>query len=286
MENIAYKDLENRSKIFIQKDISLITDSSLFKPNMPLQQPFRTLNPQIVLVMNGTAEFSINLIDYKLKKGNLLLLPINTLFQVLSRSDDFSLKLVDIHLPEIDKLLIFVLQLRKTLLEEADFICINRYFDLLNDCMCCPLENSQSMIHIIMALLFDADTILTQNAPHPTLLKREEELYIKFMKLLLKKYDILPRTVNFYADILKITANHLSSTVKRVSGHSPMYWINKITVSTAQLLLVNENLIMGDIAVKLGFTEQTSFSRFFKKEVGLSPIDYRKQQIEAKAQQG
>ena len=253
---------------------------------MPLQQPFRTLNPQVVLVMQGTAEFSINLINYKLQKGNLLLLPIGTLFQVHSRSVDFSLKLVDVHLPETDKLLLFVLQLRKTLLEEADFMRIDRYFDLLHDCLRSPLEISQSMNHIVMALLFDADTIMTQNVPHPTLLKREEELHAKFMKLLLKKYDILPRTVNFNADTLKITANHLSSMVKRVSGHSPMHWINKITVSTAQMLLVNENLNMGEIAVKVGFMEQASFSRFFKKETGISPIDYRKQQLEAMLQQG
>ena len=119
---------------------------------MPLQQPFRTLNPQVVLVMQGTAEFSINLINYKLQKGNLLLLPIGTLFQVHSRSVDFSLKLVDVHLPETDKLLLFVLQLRKTLLEEADFMRIDRYFDLLHDCLRSPLEISQSMNHIPHAL--------------------------------------------------------------------------------------------------------------------------------------
>ncbi|MBP5613979.1 MAG: helix-turn-helix domain-containing protein [Bacteroidales bacterium] len=57
-------------------------------------------------------------------------------------------------------------------------------------------------------------------------------------------------------------------------------------MSTAQMLLVNENLNMGEIAVKVGFMEQASFSRFFKKETGISPIDYSKQQLEAMLQQG
>ena len=83
-----------------------------------------------------------------------------------------------------------------------------------------------------------------------------------------------------------MTPNHLGITVKKVSGYPPLHWINKVSIEQSKFLLINDKLSTSDIAFKVGFADQTSFSRFFKKETGISPLDYRKQQLEAMLQQG
>jgi AraC-like DNA-binding protein len=286
INDIAINNAENNGQNLIRQNITLLSDTSLFRKSMPLRQPYRTMNPQISIVTQGTAEFNINLVNYKLHKGDLLLLPINTLFHVRSKSEDYNSKLLDFNLPHNNKLLLFVLQLRKTTLDDKDFLRINRYFELIQDCFNSTSENMWGVAHLVMALLYDADNILSSNQKQATLLKREEVLYSEFMQLLLREYETLPRTLEFYAETLKVTPNHLGITVKKVSGYPPLHWINKVSIEQSKFLLINDKLSISDIAFKVGFADQTSFSRFFKKETGISPLDYRKQQLEAMLQQG
>lgn len=56
--------------------------------------------------------------------------------------------------------------------------------------------------------------------------------------------------------------------------------INELRVEEAKRLLIekkNKNIL--DIALESGFNSHSAFQRFFKRFVGLSPRDYRKQQI-------
>ena len=284
MEGFARKNVEDKGQNLFLKEITMISDSSVYKQDMPLKHPFRTIHPQVVLVTQGNAEFSINLVSQKLQKGHLLLLPKHTLFHISNKSDDYSQKLIDFQLPESSRLQLFLLQLRKKVLDGPDYLRINRYFDLVYDCLHSQMDKWESLEHLMMALLYDADGVLSEASPLPTLLQREEQVYSKFMKQLLADYETLPRTVTYYADKLGITANYLSTAVRKVSGNPPMFWINKITVDTAKMLLVKDNFSMSDIARKVGFTEQASFTRFFKKEEGMNPLDYRKKFMGGKPQ--
>ncbi|MBO4403143.1 MAG: helix-turn-helix domain-containing protein [Bacteroidales bacterium] len=44
------------------------------------------------------------------------------------------------------------------------------------------------------------------------------------------------------------------------------------------MLLRENELTIGELAEKMGFVEQNSFSRFFKKETGMTPMEYRNSQ--------
>ena len=176
--------------------------------------------------------------------------------------------------------MLFMLQFRKTTLENHDFQHINRYFDLIGECLNSHHENMAGMAHLVMALLYDADNIISASQQHLSPLKREEELYSEFMQLLLREYDTLPRTLDFYAEAQKVTPNHLGVIVKKVSGNPPLHWINKVSIEQSKFMLNNDKLSINDIAFKAGFSDQTSFSRFFKKETGFSPLEYRRDYFE------
>lgn len=82
--------------------------------------------------------------------------------------------------------------------------------------------------------------------------------------------------VNFYAALLNVTPNHLNKCVKTVTGKSAVKWIDENILLEAKYLLFQTSLSVGEIAAKVGFEDQSYFSRFFKKAEGFSPVQYRK----------
>lgn len=84
------------------------------------------------------------------------------------------------------------------------------------------------------------------------------------------------REVSFYARELCITHKHLSRVVKEITGKTPHEIIAGETLAMAVQLLQNNNLLIQQVADILHFSDQAAFSKFFKKYVGMSPVEYRK----------
>jgi AraC-like DNA-binding protein len=82
--------------------------------------------------------------------------------------------------------------------------------------------------------------------------------------------------VEFYAQTLEITPNHLNKSVKSVTGKTAIAFLNEMRLAEAKSRLKHTELSIGEIAYQLGFEDQSYFSRFFKKATGKSPVDFRK----------
>jgi len=48
-------------------------------------------------------------------------------------------------------------------------------------------------------------------------------------------------------------------------------------VREATLLLKNSEMNISEIAYNLGFSDPLYFSKYFKKEIGVAPLQYRKE---------
>lgn len=284
LDRMVNSDAPNDRQNFITDDVSLITDNSLYRKNMPLQRIYQTANPEIILVMQGNADYNVNNLPYKLGKGDLFIVPIGTIFQVRFRSDDFKLKVIDYHLNQDNKMNYYALWLKRHHLTESDFFRVNHYYELIHECYSSHMEMRESVVYIVLALLHDINRTLAKDGNQTVTLKREEQVYVDFMKLLMEDYDMLPRAITYYSDKLNLNANLFGTIVKKVSGLSPLNWINRVTMDTARSMLINGSASMSDIARKVSFTEQASFTRFFKKEEGMSPLDYRKKFMGRKPQ--
>jgi len=101
-------------------------------------------------------------------------------------------------------------------------------------------------------------------------------------KLLLKKYQAKidecfreRHEVSEYASMLHISAGHLSEVVKAQSGKPAIAHIHDRLVMEARRLLFHTQQSLKEIAFDLGFSEASYFNRFFKRETGLTPAEYR-----------
>ncbi|MDF3818377.1 helix-turn-helix domain-containing protein [Leptospira sp. 96542] len=84
------------------------------------------------------------------------------------------------------------------------------------------------------------------------------------------------RPVSYFANLLGITPGHLSDTVKGISGRSASDFIKENVIRRAIELLEYSDFRISDIAIQLNFHDSAYFTRFFKKETGLTPSDFRK----------
>lgn len=92
----------------------------------------------------------------------------------------------------------------------------------------------------------------------------------------LKQHFRKHRDVDFYAAQACLSTKHFSAVVKQETGHTAAYWIHHQVVAEAKMLLhIRHDLTVQAIADMLGFEDQATFSRYFRRETGLSPTDFR-----------
>lgn len=105
---------------------------------------------------------------------------------------------------------------------------------------------------------------------------RQREFFQKFLDFL-SLYCKRERSVQFYADKLKITPKYLSNLTNQFTGFSASILIDQyVAYSIKRMLYSNEHNIkkVSDI---YHFPSQSFFGRYFKRIVGVSPAAYIKE---------
>lgn len=224
---------------------------------------------RIVLITAGTATFEINLIGYELKKGDVLVIPQHNYISIPVVSDDFDGVIISFENSsvEIEK----CIHLRLSI---EDFERLRTYVNLLWITTRRP-HSIKSLSYLQAALLCDIQQMDVQRQKtNPMVRSRGEELFQKFLDA--HQSEHLPRSVKSYAEYLCVSPNHLSSVVQKESGRSVMSWLNAHCILRAKVMLLHTDKPMYIIAEELGFQSATFFSRFFHRETGVTPSDFRK----------
>ena len=126
----------------------------------------------------------------------------------------------------------------------------------------------------MMATLGD-EFIIQQHHEFAEQLTPHEELFERFYELIVDYYRE-SREVAFYADKLALTPKYFAKVIKQTTGMTATEWINRYVLVEAKWLLRHDRgKNVQQIAYLMGFTEQASFSRFFKTYEGVSPTEYR-----------
>lgn len=82
-------------------------------------------------------------------------------------------------------------------------------------------------------------------------------------------------SVGYCAEKLYLSPNYLGDLLKKETGKSAQEHIQLKLIDVAKEKIYDPNKTISEIAYELGFKYPQHFTRMFKKQVGMSPADYR-----------
>jgi len=89
-----------------------------------------------------------------------------------------------------------------------------------------------------------------------------------------------PLTLEVLANMCHGSPFHLQRTFKRIKNITPVEYIQMVRIEHAKNLLKTTEKSIGEIGVRIGLSNTPYFITLFKKKIGLTPLQYRKQLVE------
>lgn len=282
--------------ISIGDDFILAYQSSAADYKSSISYPCRIDGYIAVFCRKGNFKCSINLTDYEISDGMLILsIPENIirLEPIINNTASNKIELVIIAVSpkfmsnlkfDLNKLWMDALKVLKNpcmkLLPE-DIEIASRYLRLIDDVVATETKYVKESIAYLISSIFYlfgsfVDRSLTEEKEmdQNVTSTRNKRLFEQFIALV-TEYHNQERSVGFYADKLCITPKYLSKLIKLVSSMSAPEWINKYVILEAEQMLRNSDLSIKEIAYKLNFPNQSFFFKYFKGHTGFTPKQYR-----------
>lgn len=100
----------------------------------------------------------------------------------------------------------------------------------------------------------------------------------RFRSLLFQN-GIPMQRVHEYASALNLTPNYLNLVLKSVTGKNASEHIAEVIIIQTKYYLIHTKLSLKEVSDKMGFSSATYFTRFFKKQTGMNPLDWFNHQI-------
>ena len=124
----------------------------------------------------------------------------------------------------------------------------------------------QSEINTLLLELERMNMSVSNDINIPFLLQKYEDL--------IETQFITEKQVKKYAIQLGISANYLNVLSQKYFGKSALDMINERVILEIKRLLLRTNCSISEIAYKIGFNELSYFSRFFKRNTGMTPLEF------------
>jgi YesN/AraC family two-component response regulator len=143
-------------------------------------------------------------------------------------------------------------------------------------------ENTTDTKHTVasvklLALLYQVKEFTTAFSQWEQGFNSPQQILLQKFIQLVNNFYTEKRTVEEYAELLFVTPNHLSQSVKNASGKNALSFINDRIVTEAQSLIQYTDFDIAEIAYQLNFSDPANFGKFFKKHTGCTPVDFRRQ---------
>lgn len=274
------------NSVSLSEEMMIFPASNPFKASYPLR--FEGLI--IALVRNGYGKIGIDLRDYNIEPGSLLVIhPRNYIYSGEGRNIDLhvvacSREVVENVLPKLTDLMPLLMHHRAepvVKLSDEDANTLEMYYTLLRKQYLSPDTpfRKKKMMCMLQSALFEMMDIQSRREEIATRRKtRKEEIMARFILLVSENFRE-QRQIGFYSDQLCVSSKHLSSVVKEISGRTAGDWIENYVTVEAKVLLRTTDLPIQEIASRLHFTNQSFFGKYFKHQTGMSPSDYRKSEL-------
>lgn len=251
-------------------------------------KPLRTKGCMLLFCTSGYSVLECNFMRRVFKPGSLAVIFSDTLFSVEKVSAGFSA--IKIELPF-------------ALTDESTYVSSVSFFDWLDENQVCVIpEEKKEAIDLWLKGLdwierhseagyrnlmmrnhcqnfflgFESVVKPFLETKAKKTISSSRRLFDKFCQLLCENCRT-NHSVKFYADKLCITPYYLSKITFRIFQASPKELIDRQLIMEIKALLTTTDLTVKEIADRYCFESASYLGRYFRRHVGMTPMDYRDQ---------
>lgn len=256
-----------------------------------VQHVYQLQHTSIFYCQSGEAIFTIDGHRQHFRPGQIIICPMESNILLLDITSDFSAKLVGLskHIwlaarssisPEMmQQIECYPHQCGNNDLEKEYISNIFRQIDILDN----EPKNSnpdleysrQGVILAVNSLLLYLQRISNKNLhTAQQIVESKDKTFYEFRQLLSAHFRE-ERSVQYYADLIKITTRHLNAVCQRVSGQNAKEIIDHYTIIELQVTLMYSHKSFQEIVNEFHFPDQSYLNRYFKRHTGYSLSEFR-----------
>lgn len=161
-------------------------------------------------------------------------------------------------------------------LSEDEFLTIERLFEQMSAEIDVKSLDYSRMLKLCLNQIFilAKRSFARQEIHYINTIDTNDGLVARFKRLVAQDFTV-SRNLEDYASKLAVSKKTLSRVVKEKTGKTPAAFIKEMLLLEAKALLVYTELTISEIAYQLHFFDPSHFVRFFRKEMRITPLDFR-----------
>ena len=256
-----------------------------------VQHVYQMQHTSIFFCLSGEALFTINGQKHRFTPGQIIITPTGSNILLLDITSDFSSRLLGVskHIwlaarssmsPEaVQALECRAYQGGNTNLEKEFLNNIFRQIDILDiEAGNSPANMDYCRQNITLAvnslLLYIQHISKATNTPTKEHMgENKDKLFYEF-RVLLTNHFREDRSVQFYADKMRISTRHLNSVCQRASGQNAKEIIDHFTIIELEVSLIYTHKSFQELVNEFHFPDQSYLNSYFKRHTGYSLSEF------------
>lgn len=268
---------------FISNSFVMVHSSKVIENVLKEDVPYIVEDVRLGIVVSGNADITVNLIDFHLEEGMMMVLNYGTIIQPRRISEDFNIlgMMVSPELlgavfsgyrPKHISMESGVVNIKNDELQRN--IAISMFENLWN------IVNKFGYQHDIIVpairMYFSYLDLLAENeeTKMKSRMNHNNVVFVEFIELV-NKHCAKEHNIDYYAGRLFLSSHYLGSLIKQISGVTAKTWIDRALITQAKIMLKNSDDQAAQICSKLNFPNASFFSKYFKRLTGMTPQQYR-----------
>jgi AraC-like DNA-binding protein len=257
-----------------------------------VQHVYQMQHTSIFFCLSGEALFTINGQKYRFTPGQIIICPGGSNILLLDITSDFSSRLLGLskHIwlaarSSMSPETIQAMECRphqggNNSLETEFLNNIFRQIDILdieagsNDANTDYCRQNVTLAVNSLLLYIQHINKEKNNKAKEHISESKDKIFYEFRTLLTKKFRE-ERSVQYYADTLKISTRHLNAICQRTSGQNAKEIIDHYTIIELQVALMYTHKSFQELVGEFRFPDQSYLNRYFKRHTGYSLSEFR-----------
>lgn len=239
----------------------------------------------VAICLEGTMKATINLLDYEIRPNDLVTLLPGSIIQLKEKTEKVRLCFAGFSSSCVERINLIqsIGNVYSKLIEhpiipltEETTSYLKDYFSLISRISCNESFKIDPELAdtALQSVLTSIRLLYRKHQKESSSSNRKKEICRQLIQSISEHYKE-KRDAKFYADRLGISLQHLSTTVKQVTGKTVSETIAYVIIMDAKAKLKGTDITIKEIAYSLNFSNASFFGKYFKRHVGMTPLEFR-----------